>query len=81
MKSIKAADQKVESIPDGFTAVPAIDGIQYVVPEFLIPMADHIRNTREKLSASKVRFEAGGVRMITSAMRSSSTNSFTVRKF
>jgi len=67
MKSTKSAKQKPESIPNGLELVSSEDGTDYLVPEFMVPMAEHVRDVREHKSALKVGRQEGGVSEIQTA--------------
>jgi len=61
MKSTTSAKQKLDSIPKGLEIVSSEDGTDYLVPEFMVPMAEHVRDVRDHRSALKVGLQDGGV--------------------
>jgi len=68
MKSTKSAKQKPDSIPKGLELVSSEDGTDYLVPEFMVPMAEHVRDVRDHRSALKVGLQDGGVSEIQTAI-------------
>lgn len=64
MKHNKNPLEVIESTPDGFAVVPGVDKMDFLVPEFMVPMVDHVRETRTQKSAFEVGLQDGGVNTI-----------------
>lgn len=65
MKSSKSALKVVESSPDGFSIVTGVNEIDYLVPEFMVPMVNHVQDRQEQMSALTVGLQDGGVSTVT----------------